>query len=298
MVNYLALGIALLLSVCSAFYSVMGMLAIFPAAPIPILIMGSLLEASKVTAISWVYRNWTTCPRIIKYYLLAAIIVLMSITSMGTFGYLSKAHSDHSLISGDSQAKVIIYDDKIRVLKETMEANRKALKQLDEAVDQVMARSSDEQGADKAVALRRSQQKERSRLYTEIETGQKEISALNEARAPFAAELRKVESEVGPIKYIARLFTSNPDNNALDTAVMVVIIMIVAVFDPLAVVLLIAANHGLYGQPLAPTPIEAPVIKQPPKPRKPSWVKKTSELIDRRKKGIIEIDKSTVMKMK
>jgi hypothetical protein len=167
----------------------------------------------------------------------------MLITSMGIFGFLSKAHSDQSLVSGDVTAKIAVYDEKIKTAKENIDANRKALKQMDEAVDQVMGRSTDEKGADKAVALRRVQQKERGRLIAEIETYQKTVSSLNEARAPIAAEVRKVEAEVGPIKYIAAMiYGDNPDENSLERSVRWLIILLIAVFDPLAVLMLIAAN--------------------------------------------------------
>jgi hypothetical protein len=117
---------------------------------------------------------------------------------------------------------------------------------MDEAVDQVMGRSSDEKGAEKAVAIRRGQQKERARLQSEITSEQKIVATLNEERAPIAAEVRKVEAEVGPIKYIAALlYGDNPDQNILDKAVTWVIILIVIVFDPLAVSLLMAAQFSL-----------------------------------------------------
>ncbi len=152
----------------------------------------------------------------------------MLLTSMGIFGYLSKAHSDQSLVSGDSIARVAIYDEKIKTAKENIDANRKALKQMDEAVDQVMGRSTTETGADKAVAVRRAQQKERGRLLAEIQAEQKTIITLNEERAPIAAEFRKIEAEVGPIKYIAALvYGDNPDANVLEKAVRLVIILIV-----------------------------------------------------------------------
>jgi hypothetical protein len=146
-------------------------------------------------------------------------------------------------VSGDVQSKIAIYDEKIKTAKDNIDANRKALKQMDEAVDQVMGRSSDEKGADKAVAIRRAQQKERARLQSEIAAEQKTISSLSEERAPIAAEVRKVEAEVGPIKYIAALmYGDNPDNNLLERAVRWMIIMIVLVFDPLALTLILAAN--------------------------------------------------------
>ena len=237
------LATAILLSCVAAYYSVAGLTAIFSAATIPVIIMGGSLELGKIVATVWLHNNWKRAGLLFKAYLVPAVMFLMLLTSMGIFGYLSKAHSDQSLVSGDAVAKVAIYDEKIKISKENIDANRKALKQMDEAVDQVMGRSSDEKGADKAVAIRRGQQKERARLLVEIETEQKKITNLNEERAPLAAEFRKVESEVGPIKYIAALvYGDNPDANILEKAVRLVIIMIVLVFDPLALTLILAAN--------------------------------------------------------
>lgn len=234
---------ALILSAVAEFYSIMGLVAIFSAAVVPVIIMGASLGLGKIVATVWLHNNWNRAPILFKLYLVPAVAFLMMLTSMGIFGFLSKAHSDQSLVSGDAVAKVAIYDEKIKISKENIEANRRALKQMDESVDQVMGRSTDEKGADKAVALRRSQQKERSRLFTEIEAEQKNITRLNEERAPLAAEFRKVESEVGPIKYIASLvYGENPDANVLERAVRLVIIMIVLVFDPLALTLILAAN--------------------------------------------------------
>jgi hypothetical protein len=242
----LTLITAILLSGVAAYFSIVGLIAIFAAAPIPIAIMGSSLELAKLVAASWVYRNWTVAPSAIKYYFTAAVVILSLITSMGIFGYLSKAHMDQSLVSGDILARILIYDEKIKVAKENKDANRKTIKQLDEAVDQTMARSTDEKGADKASQLRRSQTKERARLLQEIETEQKKISQFTEERAPIAAEARKVEAEVGPVKYIAALmYGDNPDQNLLEKAVRWVTIIIVLVFDPMAILLLIAANFSL-----------------------------------------------------
>jgi hypothetical protein len=163
---------------------------------------------------------------------------------MGIFGFLSKAHSDQNLVSGDVQSKIAVYDEKIKTAKDNIDANRKALKQMDEAVDQVMGRSQDEKGADKAVAIRRGQQKERARLQAEITAEQKTISQISEERAPIAAEVRKVEAEVGPIKYIAKFIygDAGADENMLEKAVTWIIVLIVVVFDPLAVIMLLAAQ--------------------------------------------------------
>ena len=240
-----ALLSGLTVSAVAIYYSVAGLVAIFSAAVIPIIVMGVALEISKLAGTVWLKQNWSRAPTFIKGYLLAAIAILMLITSMGIFGFLSKAHSDQSLVSGDVQSRIAIYDEKIKTSKDNIDANRKALRQMDEAVDQVMGRSSDEKGADKAVRLRRAQQKERVRLRSEIVTEQKTIATLSEERAPIAAEVRKVEAEVGPIKYIASfIYGSNPDANVLEKAVTWVIIIIVVVFDPLAVILLLASQYS------------------------------------------------------
>ena len=244
-IAWLALLSGLTISAVAIWYSVAGLVSIFAAAVIPIIVMGVALEISKLIATVWLKLNWTRAPVFIRTYLLIAIAVLMLITSMGIFGFLSKAHSDAGLVSGDVMAKISVYDEKIKTAKDNIDANRKALKQMDEAVDQVMGRSQDEKGADKAVQIRRNQAKERGRLQAEIAVEQKTIAGLNEARAPVAAEVRKVEAEVGPIKYIANfIYGDNPDANILEKAVTWVIIIIVVVFDPLAVILLLASQYS------------------------------------------------------
>jgi hypothetical protein len=239
---YLALFSGLSLSVVAEYYSILGLTSIFAAAVIPVVIMGVALGLGKITATLWLKQNWAIAPWSMRAYLFTAIIVLMIVTSMGIFGFLSKAHSDQSLVSGDVTAKIAVYDEKIKTARENIDANRKALKQMDESVDQVMGRSTDEKGADKAVALRRSQQKERGRLLAEIETYQKTVSSLNEERAPIAAEVRKVEAEVGPIKYIAQFVYGETNEGLLEKAVTWVIIILIVVFDPLAVILLLSSQ--------------------------------------------------------
>jgi hypothetical protein len=284
--SYVLLIVALCLSAVAAFYSIVGLTAIFAAAVIPIIVMGSILEIAKVTVTIWLHEYWTQCRLAMKAYLVPAVCLLMVITSMGIFGFLSKAHSDQSLVSGDSQAKISIYDEKIRTARDNIETNRRALKQMDEAVDQLMGRSDDERGAERAVQIRRSQQKERTRLLSEIAAEQKTIAQLNEEAAPLRAENRKIEAEVGPIKYIAALiYGDNPDQNILERAVRWVIIIIVAVFDPLAIMMLLAATESMKWErqaranavmvvpvetpPPSPTPEE---IKEPdPEPEPEPW---------------------------
>jgi hypothetical protein len=227
----------------AAVYSILGLTAIFAAAFWPIVVLGSSLEIGKIVTTLWLHKYWTRAELQYKLYLCSAVIILMVLTSMGVFGFLSKAHLDQAVPSGDIQAQVQIFDDKIQTQKDNIKTARAALTQMDTAVDQVMGRSQDEKGADKAVAIRRGQARERTALQNDISKAQTEITRLQEQRAPVASQARQVEAEVGPIKYIAALiYGDNPDANLLEKAVRWVIILIVVVFDPLAITLLLAAT--------------------------------------------------------
>jgi hypothetical protein len=241
----LTLIVALTLSGIAAWYSVLGLTAIFAAAVIPIIIMGGSLEVAKVVTTIWLHRYWDRCGWQLKLYLVPAVITLAFITSMGIFGFLSKAHSDQSLVSGDVMAQVEIVDEKINTARDNIESNRRALTQLDSQVDQLLSRTDDDRGANRAVQVRRQQATERARLTSEISTYQEEIIRLNEEAAPIRAQIRQVEAEVGPIKYIAAMiYGDNPDSNLLEKAVRWVTILIVLVFDPLALMLVIAAQKS------------------------------------------------------
>jgi Na+-transporting methylmalonyl-CoA/oxaloacetate decarboxylase gamma subunit len=269
---------ALLVSGCAAFFSVAGLISIFSSAPLATGIMGGSLELAKLVAASWLYRNWGTAPAALRYYFASAIVILSIITSLGIFGYLSKAHLDQSVITGSATGQLQVIDEKIVTHRENINANRKALKQMDEAVDQVMGRSSDEKGADKAVALRRTQQKERGRLLAEIEAEQKAVGDLNEARAPIAADVRRVEAEVGPIKYVAELIYGNSSEDMIGRAVRLVIMSLIFVFDPLAILMVIAGNMTMVQRQAQAAPIYVADITMPepePKPRR-QRKKKTS----------------------
>ena len=246
---------AIALSAVAAYYSVVGLAAIFPGSYLPVVIMGSVLEASKLVTVSWLYNNWKQCPILIKTYLCMAVTILMLITSMGIFGFLSKAHLEHSSDNAPLLNKIAILDEKIKTEKENVDANRKILKQYDEIVDQTMGRTTDEKGTDKAQAIRRTQQKDRSRILQEINQSQTTIARYSEERAPLSNELKKTEADVGPIKYIAALLYNETVNvDILDKAVRLVILLIIVVFDPLAVLLLIAANMSMR-KPQLPKPV-------------------------------------------
>lgn len=247
--TYLLFAVALSLSAVAAWYAVAGLVAIFAAAAVPIVIMGSLLEASKLVVASWLYRNWKEIPLLMKSYFTVALVVLMLLTSMGIFGFLSKAHLDQAVPTGEAASKLALIDERIKTEKDNLNASRAELNQLDQAVNQIIARTegaTDTRAIERSIQVRRSQQRDRNRILDEIGATQAKIAKLQEERAPIASEVRKVEAEVGPIKYIAALiYEETADEEALERAVRFVTILIVLVFDPLAVLLLIAANWQL-----------------------------------------------------
>lgn len=243
--GYITLSVAILLSTVSAFYSVLGLTTIFSGVFWPIVIMAGGLELGKIVATLWLHKYWKRAEVQYKLYLCSAVIILMALTSMGVFGFLSAAHTSQSVPTGDIVAQVLIFDDKINTQKDNITAARKALTQMDMAVDQLMGRTTDDTGAIKSTNLRRQQARERNVLQNDISSAQKEIISLQEQRAPVASQARKADADVGPIKYLAALiYGDNPDTNVLEKSVRWVIILIVIVFDPLALTLLLAATKS------------------------------------------------------
>ncbi len=269
------------LSAVAAYYSVIGLAEIFPGSFWPIVIMGSILEAAKLVTVSWLYNNWNNTVTMMRYYFLIAIILLMGITSMGIFGYLSKAHIEHSSTIAPSVAKVQIYDEKIKALQATIERNDKNLSQYDEAVDQILGRSKDEKGAEKASQVRKTQQKDRERIASENARIQKEIERLTEEKLPLSLEVRKAESDLGPIKYVADVVYGTQDKDLIDKAVRLIIFVIIVVFDPLAVLLLIAANQTY--RKLKKTKKVTKTIDVPAPPSVESFIDKKSQIIPKDK---------------
>jgi hypothetical protein len=242
---YLTFLAAILLSGIAAYYSVIGLASIFVGAFWPVVFMGSSLEFAKVVTTSWLYKNWKNCPMLLKVYLTCAVVTLMIITSMGIFGYLSKSHLEQSTMIAPLVEKVTVYEEKIKVIQSQIDRNNKNLSQYDEAVDQIMGRSKDERGAERANQIRKAQQKDRERIIAETKGYQKEIQTLTEEKLPLSLEVGKAESELGPIKYVAELIYGSSERDIIDKAVRLVIILIMLVFDPLAVLLLIAGNMTL-----------------------------------------------------
>jgi len=213
---WLPFSTAIALSGIAAYYSVIGLAQIFPGSFWPIILMGSILEIAKLVTVSWLYNNWNNTIRVMRYYFLSAIVLLMVITSMGIFGYLSKAHLDSNVILGANSVQL-----------KTLETQEKIAK---DRLTYLLQRAGDPATAS-------------NKIDRQIQDTQTELKRISTEKLPLMAEENKLSAEIGPIKYIAELFYSKDDPGFIDKAVRAVIMVIIIVFDPLAVLLLIAANQ-------------------------------------------------------
>ena len=238
----IVLGVALAISGVAAFYSIVGLMAIFSASALSIAVMGSVLEVGKLATASWLYQNWKKVPRFLKYYLTGAVVILMFITSMGIFGYLSKSHIDAG--TGTSELYV-----KLERLDSNIESERKSISRAEgqlEKLDFALERYIELNAVSKGLRKRDEQKPERDALSQTVDESQDKIDIYLDERAEIQLKIKSFEVEVGPLKYIsALLFGENESVNYLDKAVRYVIILLIFVFDPLAVLMLIAANMSL-----------------------------------------------------
>lgn len=244
LINILALMVSLSLSAVAAYYSIIGLTAIFAASFWPIVVMGSTLEVAKVVTTSWLYQNWTLAPRFVRYYLVMAVTVLMFITSIGIFGYLSKAHIDQSSKSSISIVDQDAIQMKLDIANQDIAFARETLANLDSVV-QVLTDAQRINGERGAVAVRASQQAERDSLNALIAENSKIVSKLLEEKQKVDIEATAIETEIGPLKYVAEIVYGNSETATVEHSVRLVILVIIFVFDPLAVLLLIGANAGL-----------------------------------------------------
>ena len=235
---------AITISVVAAYYSIIGLMAIFSGAALQIAIMGGALEVGKLVTASWLYQNWNTTHRLLRGYLTASVAVLMFITSMGIFGFLSKAHIDQTLVGGDNSLEIRAIDQQIEREQRRIKDAEMVITQLDQAVETLIEYDRI-RGPEGAIAVRESQRVERGSLAGIISEASDEIKRLRDDVRPLQKQQLQLEAEVGPIKYIAALFYEDTNKSVLEEAVRWVIITIIFVFDPLAVLLIICANMTL-----------------------------------------------------
>ena len=234
---------AISISIIAAGYSIMGLATLFAGAVIPIIAMGSALEVGKLVAASWLYNNWRNelVPRTIKMYLTFAVIVLIFITSMGIFGFLSKAHLDQVQPTSSNNIKIELIDTQINQQQLIIDRSNKTLTLLDKTLEKYV----DMEYVTRGLKEREKQKPERDTLTLAINNASDKIAELSDQKGALQLEQDKIEAEVGPIKYIAELIYGDEAQDYFDNAVRWVIIILIFVFDPLAVLLLIAANISL-----------------------------------------------------
>lgn len=274
----LALLAGLILSGTAAYYSIIGLIAIFPGAVIPISLMGASLEFAKLVAASWLYRNWDIAPKVIKGYFIFAIIILMVITSLGTFGYLSKVHIESSLQVTDNTTEIARLESQIQSEQRQLDNAQRTIESLDSMISMNF-------NAAETNRIRNSQREERTNLNNAIRESSDRITELKTELAPLQKELIDVQAKVGPLKYIAELiYGKEKAVDYFDSAVRFVIILIVLVFDPLAVLLLIAANISY--------------IHNKNKPKEEIVQEEVSEKVEKPKKRKYIIEKVDTVKAK
>ena len=237
----LTLLTALAISAVAAYYSIIGLIAIFSAAVIPIAVMGVVLETGKLVTAAWVYHHWKRTPELLKGYLVSAVLVLMFITSMGIFGFLSKAHIEQTTVNSDNTLQIQLLESQIQRERTSIQRSENVLSQLDSALEKYV-----ELGAvTKGLNARKDQEEERNELNQSIQKSTDAITTLTKEMSELNSARIAIEAEVGPIKYIAELIYGESTKGVLEDAVRGVILVIVFVFDPLAVLLLVAANQSL-----------------------------------------------------
>ena len=233
---------AISISLIAAGYSILGLATLFAGAAVPIIAMGSALEVGKLVAASWLYHNWKTdIPRSLKAYLFTSIIVLIFITSIGIFGFLSKAHLDQVKPTSSNNIKIELLDKQINQQNLIIERAEKSLNLLDKALEVYI----DKEYVTRGLKERKKQEEERNNLNTAINEASDTIAELTNKKAELELSQDKIEAEVGPIKYVAELIYGEQAQDNFDKSVRFVILILIFVFDPLAVLLLIAANISL-----------------------------------------------------
>lgn len=243
--HWITLLTSLSIAGVAAWYSIVGLMAIFSGAAIPIAIMGGVLEVGKLVTAAWLHANWKKVPMLMKTYLTSAVFMLMVITSLGIFGFLSKAHLEHSVsVGGNNALQIQNLERRIANQQRVITDAESVLSQLDESV-QTLIDYDRIRGKDGAIAVREAQRGERESLNSQIDNAIQSIEEIQDALAPLKQEQLSIEVEVGPLKYIAELIYGEDNaRDHFDRAVRFVIILLVTVFDPLAVVLLLAATMG------------------------------------------------------
>ena len=237
----LTLFVALAISTVAAYYSIVGLMAIFAGATTAIAIMGVVLEVGKLVVASWTFQNWKITAFMMKVYFIFAVLVLMFITSLGIFGFLSRAHIQQSNPTALLEERIERIEIKTEQKQEQIGRYEGRLEILDKALERYIELGAVTKGLNKIA----ESDNETTLLKSRIDGLEGEIDDLTDEKYELKTKLNLAEVEVGPIRYIAEMIYDDASESELEEAVRWIIILLIFVFDPLAVVLVIAANITL-----------------------------------------------------
>lgn len=235
----------LLLSGIAAFFSVVGLSMIFAGSFWAVAVLASALEVTKLVAVTWLYRYRQLASRPVRSYFYVATVVLMIITSLGIFGYLSRAHVD--IEAGATQAQLTL--DEINQREGAITAQRDQLSlelksvsgQSDKLVDQ-LALSNRLTRANGAVEVQRENAKRRDAILKQLQETNAALTTIKKERIDTQANVSKATADIGPLRYVASAIYGNENQDTIRKAVIALTVLLMVVFDPMAVMLLIAAN--------------------------------------------------------
>lgn len=250
--SYIILTLALAVAGTAAYFSVWGLSQLFAGASTAVIVMASILETAKIVSTTALHKYWDKLAKGLRVYLTTSVVVLMIITSAGIYGFLSNAYQKTANKLELHEGEVGVLDGKKKIFSDALLANNKIIDSKNKRIDQLSGlRSTQESRIDAAKsntsALRgdiNSSNTEIQRLSTEIDGLNAKNAVLNDSISKYQTKVLEVKSgsdiagEVGPLKYISEL-TGTP----MDKVVNYMILLLIFVFDPLAVALILITNR-------------------------------------------------------
>lgn len=238
--NYLALSTSIAIAGIAAYFSVIGMATMFAGAFLGTVVMMTALEIGKLVTAAYLHLEWERL-NYLKWYLLSAVGVLMLITSLGIFGYLSKANIEVSLVGDGNNLELSILDVRIQAEEDKIKRLQDRVTGLDLVV--TTGRPQDRN------YINRQQREERQQIAEDIDTSVALITQYTEEKLPIQRKQLEQDSKIGPIKYVAEVIYGQEESvKYLDNAVRWVIFALIFVFDPLAVLLLVSSAGIIAGK--------------------------------------------------
>ena len=263
----------LALSGVAGFYSVVGLAMIFSGAYWPVIVLAGMLEVSKLVAVSWMYRYRHLAGYLLRTYFFAAILVLMCVTSMGIFGYLTRAHVESE--TGYTTAQLTLQEVQLREsqLQQERDQINTELKALTDQSNQLVAQLGAKErltGSSGAVAVQRQTTARRAALLADLKRINGELTTVQKERITVETDTNKATADIGPLRYVAQAVYGTDDVATIRKSVVWLTGILMVVFDPMAIMLLIAANILFVRlaspttiAPVEPAPITPPIADAP-----------------------------------